>query len=193
MRLAQAPPGDLTQLAPIPGCTPKVIARWGEAILSAVARALALPETSLPTLERRPRLRLPAVVAHRIEALRQWRKDAAPRFGLEPGLLLPNRLITAVAMAGPREPHALAGAYNNRANDKILTRDFDGAMVDCNKSIALDPASPLPFYNRGYVFSNQGNYKRAIADWEKAIQMQPSFRAELEPQIARIRQYLRFD
>ena len=108
VRLAQAPPGDLTQLAPIPGCTPKVIARWGEAILSAVARALALPETSLPTLERRPRLRLPAVVAHRIEALRQWRKDAAPRFGLEPGLLLPNRLITAVAMAGPREPHALA-------------------------------------------------------------------------------------
>ena len=73
-----------------------------------MARALALPETSLPTLERRPRLRLPAVVAHRIEALRQWRKDAAPRFGLEPGLLLPNRLITAVAMAGPREPHALA-------------------------------------------------------------------------------------
>ena len=63
---------------------------------------------SLPTLERRPRLRLPAIVARRIESLRQWRKEAAPRFGLEPGLLLPNRLITTVAVAGPREPDALA-------------------------------------------------------------------------------------
>jgi ribonuclease D len=47
-------------------------------------------------------------VARRIESLRQWRKEAAPRFGLEPGLLLPNRLITIVAVAGPREPDALA-------------------------------------------------------------------------------------
>ena len=39
---------------------------------------------------------------------RQWRKDAAPRFGLEPGLLLPNRLITTVALASPRDPAALA-------------------------------------------------------------------------------------
>ncbi len=108
VRLAQAPPDDVTQLALIPGCTPKVIARWGEAILSAVARAQALPEDSLPTLERHPRLRLPAIIARRIESLRQWRKEAAPRFGLEPGLLLPNRLITIVAVAGPREPDALA-------------------------------------------------------------------------------------
>ena len=108
VRLAQGPPDDVTQLNLVPGCTPKVIARWGEAILSAVVRAKALPEDSLPTLEPRPRLRLPAIVARRIESLRQWRKEAAPRFGLEPGLLLPNRLITIVAVAGPREPDALA-------------------------------------------------------------------------------------
>ena len=38
----------------------------------------------------------------------KWRSDAAPRFGLEPGLLLPNRLINAVATAGPGDPGALA-------------------------------------------------------------------------------------
>ena len=85
-----------------------MIARWGEAVLSAVARAQALPETAWPTLERHPRPRIPGIVARRIEALRQWRKDASPRFGLEPGLLLPNRLITTVALAGPRDPAALA-------------------------------------------------------------------------------------
>jgi len=108
VRLAQTPPADPSGLEGIPGCTPKVIARWGEAVLSAVARAQALPETAWPTLERHPRPRIPGIVARRIEALRQWRKDASPRFGLEPGLLLPNRLITTVALAGPRDPAALA-------------------------------------------------------------------------------------
>jgi ribonuclease D len=108
VRLAQVAPADPAGLEGIPGCTPKVIARWGGAILSAVARAQALPEEALPTLERPPRPRIPGVVARRIEALRQWRKEAAPRLGLEPGLLLPNRLITVVAVAAPRDTVALA-------------------------------------------------------------------------------------
>jgi ribonuclease D len=74
VRLAQAPPAEVAGLEGIPGCTSNVIARWGESILSAVARAGALPEAALPTLERHPRPRIPAVVARRIEALREWRK-----------------------------------------------------------------------------------------------------------------------
>jgi hypothetical protein len=65
-----------------------------------------MPEDALPVLERSPRLRIPGVAARRIEALRQWRTEAAPRFGLEPGLLLPNRLITTVALAASRRRHA---------------------------------------------------------------------------------------
>ena len=92
----------------IPGCTPRVIERWGEAILATIARGREIPETALPVLERSPRLRIPGIAARRIEALRQWRTEAAPRLGLEPGLLLPNRLITAVALAAPRDTEALA-------------------------------------------------------------------------------------
>ena len=106
--LAQAPPADRAAMAQIVGCTARVIARWGDAILAAVARAQALPDDALPVLERRPRPRISGAVARRIEALRQWRTDAAPRFGLEPGLLLPNRLIGAVAAAWPGDPGALA-------------------------------------------------------------------------------------
>jgi len=108
VRLAQTPPDDLAALASIPGCTPKVIARWGEAVLAAVARGRAAPEEALPVLERSPRLRIPGSAARRIEALRQWRTEAAPRFGLEPGLLLPNRLITTIALAAPRDAATLA-------------------------------------------------------------------------------------
>ena len=114
VRLAQALPGDATAMASIPGCTPKVIARWGDAILVAVARAQALPETALPTLERHPRPRIPAIVARRIEALRRWRTEASPRFGLEPGLLLPNRLITMIATASPLDPDELASLHGVR-------------------------------------------------------------------------------
>ena len=109
VHLAQNPPADAAALALIPGCTPKVIGRWGEAVLDAIARGRDTPESALPVLERAPRLRIPGIAARRIEVLRQWRTEAAPRFGLEPGLLLPNRLITAVALAAPRDTGALAG------------------------------------------------------------------------------------
>jgi ribonuclease D len=47
-------------------------------------------------------------VSRRVEALRQWRAGATTRVGLEPGVLLPNRLISAIAEAGPRSPAELA-------------------------------------------------------------------------------------
>lgn len=107
--LAQAGPDSIAALGPIPGCTPRVIGRWGHAILEAVARARAMPESELPRLtppQRPPSL--PGVVRRRIEALRNWRAEAAPKFGLEPGALLPNRLIRAIAEAAPRDREALA-------------------------------------------------------------------------------------
>jgi ribonuclease D len=51
---------------------------------------------------------VPGPVRRRIEALRRWRAEAAPRVGLEPGLLLPNRLIGAIAHAGPGDRDELA-------------------------------------------------------------------------------------
>jgi ribonuclease D len=108
VRLAMALPVDREQLALVAGMTPRVIARWGDDLLAAVARGLAVPEDELPVLERRSRPNVPAVVRRRIESLRVWRAEATPRFALEPGVLLPNRLIGTVAEAGPRDLEELA-------------------------------------------------------------------------------------
>jgi ribonuclease D len=108
VRLAVAAPQDREQLATVAGMTPRVIGRWGDELLAAVARGLALAEADLPVLERKPRPHVPSAVRRRIEALRAWRGEATPRFGLEPGVLLPNRLIGTVAEAGPRDADALA-------------------------------------------------------------------------------------
>jgi ribonuclease D len=120
VRLASAAPADDEALAQVTGVTPRLVARWGPAIRAAVARGRALPESALPRPERRPRPVIPAVVSRRVERLRVWRAAAAPRLGLDPGLLLPNRLIRAVAEAGPHDHEALAaveGIRRWRANE----------------------------------------------------------------------------
>jgi ribonuclease D len=108
VRLAVALPRDRDALATLAGMTPRVLARWADDLLAAIERGLALPADALPVLERRPRPNVPAPVRRRVEALRVWRSEAAPRFALEPGVLLPNRLIGTVAEAGPADLEALA-------------------------------------------------------------------------------------
>jgi ribonuclease D len=108
VRLAVALPQDREALATLAGMTPRVLARWADDVLAAIKRGLAVPDEALPVLERRPRPTVPAPVRRRVEALRVWRSEAAPRFALEPGVLLPNRLIGMVAEAGPPDLEALA-------------------------------------------------------------------------------------
>lgn len=108
VRIAVALPADPDALAGLAGCTPRVVGRWGKAILEAVGRARALGDLALPRPARPPRPGVPGPVRRRIEALRLWRAQASPRVGLEPGLLLPNRLIGAIAQAGPRDREELA-------------------------------------------------------------------------------------
>jgi ribonuclease D len=92
----------------VPGVTARVLGRWGPALAAAVARALALPDAELPRWPQRPRPRIPGVVSRRVEALRRWRAGATERIGLEPGVLLPNRIIASIAEAGPRTVDELA-------------------------------------------------------------------------------------
>lgn len=128
--LATVAPTSIAELATIPGCTPRVIGRWGATILASVTRGRALPEDAVAEPARPPRPpSLPGRVRRRIEALRTWRETAAPRFGLEPGVLLPNRLIRAIAEATPRDLDALGrveGVHRWRA--EVLGREILAAM-----------------------------------------------------------------
>ena len=108
LRIAQALPRDSAALGAIAGITPRVLGRRGGAILDAVERALALPDSELPVLPRPRRPTISAATSRRIEKLRRWRAGATERIGLEPGVVLPNRLITAIAEAAPRTLEELA-------------------------------------------------------------------------------------
>ena len=114
LKIAQALPADAPALGELAGVTPRVLGRWGTAILGAVARGLALEEAELPVVPRRPRPVVPGAMSRRIDKLRRWRVTAVERIGLEPGVVLPNRLITAVAAAAPRTLEDLAAVEGVR-------------------------------------------------------------------------------
>jgi ribonuclease D len=106
--LATARPQTREALAGIPGLPPRLVERYGEGILEAINRGLAERLTPAP---RRPHPRpvLSPEVQKRGDALKRWRAAAAERTGLDPGVLLPQRLIDALAFQPPRDTAALDG------------------------------------------------------------------------------------
>jgi len=107
--LASARPRSREALAEIAGLTPRLVERYGEGIVDAVARGLAEPLPDEPRPERRRRPIVPPQVQQRAERLRGWRATAAERSGLDPGVLLPQRLIDTLAAAPPDDLVALRG------------------------------------------------------------------------------------
>jgi ribonuclease D len=126
LRIALAAPVSLAALAQVPGCTPRVVGRWGPALLDAVALGLAVPETDLPRLPRRPRPPGNPAAARRAEALKRWRAERSPRYGLEPGVVLPNRMIAAIADAAPHDIAALTRVEGMR---EWRVREFGAELV----------------------------------------------------------------
>jgi len=114
VRLAAERPRNRDGLGAIPGCTPKVVERYGEGLLRAIARGLAIPGDALPTFPRPSRPRTSPAVRRRMEALAAWRAAAATRLSLDPGLLLPRRLIERVAEAALPRAEALSAVEGIR-------------------------------------------------------------------------------
>jgi ribonuclease D len=108
VHLALARPRTPESLRRIRGCSPYVLRKYGEGIFEAIAQGEALPESEFPTYPESPRRHVSGIVQRRGERLKKWREAAAPRFGLDPGILLPQRLIDRLAEEGPADLEALA-------------------------------------------------------------------------------------
>ncbi len=108
VHLAQERPRTPQALLKIRGCSPYVLRKYGDGIFEAIARGEATPEAELPAYPESPRRHVPGIVQRRGERLKKWREAAAPRFGLDPGVLLPQRLIDRLAEEGPADLAALA-------------------------------------------------------------------------------------
>ena len=79
-----------------------------EIVFAAITRALELPEAELPAREPGERQVLSAAARRRIEALRIWRGEQATRSRLDPSIVMSQRLIDRLAIAGPKTVAELA-------------------------------------------------------------------------------------
>jgi ribonuclease D len=75
---------------------------YAERFHEALIRGLDTPEADLPKLERGRRIELPLAQQRRVAALKDWRKAASARIGLELSLVIPQRLIDKIAEQNPR-------------------------------------------------------------------------------------------
>jgi len=108
LAVAQALPRTPAELSGIAALPASLAARHGPALLDGVRRALALPESDLPRVERAPRQARDPGLDARVERLKAARNRAAAGLGLDPGVLCGRSTLEAVARAQP-PPNDRAG------------------------------------------------------------------------------------
>lgn len=80
----------------------------------------------------------------------------------------------------------LPEAYVSRGNLWFLAGNFDRAITDYDKALALNlDRSHIAFFNRGLARERQGNRDGAMADYQQALQLQPTWTLPQE-KIARL-------
>jgi ribonuclease D len=100
-------PADAATLSKVPRLPARLKDRRSGDVLAAVRRGEAVPEAELPRRERGPRIRMAPEASARVDRLKAWRAEAAARTALDPGVLLPQRLIERVAIDAPADRAAL--------------------------------------------------------------------------------------
>jgi ribonuclease D len=116
-RLAIAAPstdGEFSRLRSVPRNLLAHPRPW----LDAVAAGKAAPPVQPRKLSKRPAY--DPLVGEAVDRLRRWRETTAKRLELDPGLLLPQRLIVAVATAAPAsmdDLRAIPGLHNWRCDE----------------------------------------------------------------------------
>ncbi len=64
--------------------------------------------------------------------------------------------------------------FNNRSYANLLLGNIEAAYQDINKALELDPKCILAICTLGNIQQNEGKYKEAIINYEKAISIEPA-------------------
>ena len=72
-----------------------------------------------------------------------------------------------------RENPNHAFAHLGLALTYMQTERFDEAMIKFNDALAADPEMPAAYANRGILNDRLGKYELAIADYKKAMEIEP--------------------
>lgn len=68
-----------------------------------------------------------------------------------------------------------ADALINRANERVVNGNLEGALADFEDAIALNPNQATAFFNRGVLIHSLGKLEAAIQDFSAAIALLPDY------------------
>jgi ribonuclease D len=126
LELAQRMPESREDLRGIEGLPPRLLERFDSALLAAVARGRQISEDELPQRQRQPRRTIDPELEPRLKRLKRWRQGAAADYRLDPGVLINNAALEAVARSMPRTPEQLDAIAGLKAWQK---RELGEALI----------------------------------------------------------------
>jgi ribonuclease D len=112
--LAEKQPRHVQELQGITGLTTRLVERYGDDILLAVAAGCALPDELLPRIRRQLRPARDQVVEDRINRLKRWREMKSAALGIDAGLMLNNALLESLALGVADDARELDGIPSMR-------------------------------------------------------------------------------
>lgn len=129
LNIALAAPGTSRALLAVEAMPPRVAHRYGAPLLAAVEGAHALPEGELPRYPKGPRQERDPQMESRFKRLKSWRQQKAAQLQLDPGVLINNATLEAVARRQPATTAELAElplkGWQRRALGDELIRALD--------------------------------------------------------------------
>jgi ribonuclease D len=99
--LARIMPGGLGETSNVEGFSPRLADRYGRALLGAVRKGMALPKEQWPVYPRGERRERDPAVEERMKVLKNVRSAMAERLAMDPGVLVNNAQLEALARVCP--------------------------------------------------------------------------------------------
>jgi len=107
--IAERNPSQLHDLNGISGLSPKLIDRYGKAIILAARQGKALPKESLPIFKSKKRSERSQLQDERLNRLKEWRTRKAEELAIDPGVLVNNALLEGLSESAPASKNDLKG------------------------------------------------------------------------------------
>lgn len=107
--IAERNPSSVADFNGISGFSPKLVERYGKAVLHAVREGRTLPKDALPVFESRKRVERTIPQDERLKRLKAWRTAKAADLGMDPGIVVNNALLETLSETVPASPADLKG------------------------------------------------------------------------------------
>jgi small glutamine-rich tetratricopeptide repeat-containing protein alpha len=87
----------------------------------------------------------------------------------------PTKPVPQASSSVSDQDKAAAEKHKVAGNAKMSAKDYATAIAEYTHAIALDSTNPVYYSNRAAAYSSSGDHASAVADAEKAIQVDPMF------------------